>query len=145
MKNEEEIRRQLEKVYEHRLGLRFERKMRPCCRNCKNGYCQEFDLGDFGTVSKWQCRDGKDFGEGCGFSCANTADEIEQEMISDISNPSVCGAKEPKIAMLLWVLHGSSKNPAICESVVTSSIQKNSKSESVRRGLFDSIRRFFCK
>jgi hypothetical protein len=30
-------------------------------------------------------------------------------MINDISNPATCGAKEPKIAMLMWVLHDNER------------------------------------
>ena len=106
MKSEEQVKRQLEDVYNHRLQLRLERKMKPMCRNCKFGVGREFDLGDFGTMTKWECRDGRTCGAGCGFECRNTAKEIEDEMFADISDPAVCGAKEPKIAMLLWVLHG---------------------------------------
>lgn len=106
MKNEEEIKRQLEEVYEHRLRLRVDRKTKRMCRNCKLGICKEFDLGDFGTMTKWECKDGRNCGEYCGFDCRNTVKEIEDEMFSDISDPAICGAKEPKIAMLLWVLHG---------------------------------------
>jgi len=36
--------------------------------------------------------------------------EIEDEMFSDISDPAICGAKEPKIAMLLWMLHNGRKD-----------------------------------
>ena len=106
MKTEEEIKRQLEEVYEHRLKLRIDRKTKRMCRNCKSGICKEFDLGDFGTMTKWECKDGRNCGEYCGFECNMTNQEIEDEMFSDISDPAVCGAKEPKIAMLLWVLHG---------------------------------------
>jgi len=111
MKKEEEIKRQLEEVYEHRLRLRVDRKTKRMCRNCKLGICKEFDLGDFGTMTKWECKDGKNCGEYCGFDCRNTVKEIEDEMFSDISDPAICGAKEPKIAMLLWVLHGKKDAP----------------------------------
>ncbi|MBR4316789.1 MAG: hypothetical protein IKP65_07515 [Alphaproteobacteria bacterium] len=30
-------------------------------------------------------------------------------MIRDISDPAICGAKEPKIAVLLWLLHNPDK------------------------------------
>lgn len=39
------------------------------------------------------------------YECANTRESIEREMLNDIRDPAVCGAKEPKIAALLWVLH----------------------------------------
>jgi hypothetical protein len=109
MKSELEIRKQLEEVYEHRLLLRVERKMRKICRNCKFGINKEFDLGDFGTMARWECRYGKNCFSCTDFICVNTQEDIEKEMIEDISDPSICGAKEPKIAMLLWVLHDKSK------------------------------------
>ncbi len=108
MKSEEEVKAQLVDVYEHRLALRIERKTKHACRNCKNGMKCEFDFGDFGVMSKWVCKDGKTYSEGCGFSCLHTQKEIEDEMVQDISDPAICGAKEPKIAMLMWVLHSSS-------------------------------------
>ena len=48
--------------------------------------------------------------------------EIEDEMFADISDPAICGAKEPKIAMLLWVLHNSRKNESTGNSSSSSSV-----------------------
>ena len=110
MKDEQEIKRQLEEIYEYRLSLRIDRKTKRMCRNCVYGVCREFDLGDFGTMSRWECRDGIAKNDECKFSCRWSKEQIEQEMINDIADPSVCGAKEPKIAMLMWVLHGKSEN-----------------------------------
>jgi hypothetical protein len=139
MKNEEEIKRQLEEVYEHRLRLRVDRKTKRMCRNCKYGICKEFDLGDFGTMTKWECKDGKNCGEYCGFECRSTVKEIEDEMFSDIADPAVCGAKEPKIAMLLWVLHGkkdSSEEPPKQQPVEESSSSKISFWDRIK-SIFD--------
>ena len=122
MKSEHEIKRQLEEVYNHRLQLRMERKTKPMCRNCRFGICREFDLGDFGTMTKWECKDGRECGAGCGFECRITVQEIEDEMFADISDPAICGAKEPKIAMLLWVLHNSRKNESTGNSSSSSSV-----------------------
>ena len=106
MKSEAEIRKRLEDVYRHRLGIRVSRCTSRMCRNCVHGMCREFDLGEFGSVGKWVCRDGHDCGASCGFECKTSEEEIEDAMIREISDPSICGAKEPKIAMLMWVLHG---------------------------------------
>lgn len=106
MKSECEIRRQLEEVYHRRLSNRVERYTCRMCRNCVNGISRDFDLGDFGSVSKWECKDGRKCSETCGFECKRSVSDIEARMIKDISDPSTCGAKEPKIAMLMWVLHG---------------------------------------
>ena len=110
MKSESEIKKQLEEVYEYRLKLRVDRKTKRMCRNCKHGVQREFDLGDFGTMSRWECRDCKSCNDQCGFECRFTPEDIEHEMLDEISDPSVCGAKEPKIAMLMWVLHGGVKD-----------------------------------
>ena len=110
MKSEEEVKRQLEEVYEHRLRLRIDRKTKRMCRDCRHGISREFDLGDFGTMSRWECKDGRNCGEYCGFECRCTAKDIEDEMFADISDPAICGAKEPKIAMLLWILHNDRKD-----------------------------------
>lgn len=110
MKTKNEIKKQLEEVYEHRLRLRVERKTKKTCRNCKNSYSKDFDLGDFGTMTKWECRNGKTCGGNCGFICKCGVKDIEDEMLADISNSSICGAKEPKIAALLWVLQQSEDN-----------------------------------
>lgn len=121
MKTELEIRKQLEEVYEHRLLLRVERKMRKICRNCKHGINREFDLGDFGTMNRWECRKGKNCFNCTDFICINTQEQIENEMLEDISDPSICGAKEPKIAMLLWVLHHGDKKESKHEQIDESS------------------------
>lgn len=109
MKTEEEVKKQLEDIYNHRLNLRMQRKLKMCCRNCKHGITQEFDLGDFGLMKKWQCKEDKKCSSNCGFECLYTAQEIQEQMIRDISDPAICGAKEPKIAVLLWLLHNPDK------------------------------------
>lgn len=106
MKTENEIKRQLEEIYNYRLSLRVDRKTKKTCRNCKYGRKQEINLGQFGQEEIWQC---SQLDKKCNFDCKYTEKDIEEEMLKDISNPSVCGAKEPKIAALLWVLHDDKK------------------------------------
>ena len=107
MKTENEIKRQLEEIYNYRLSLRVDRKTKKTCRNCKHGRKQEINLGQFGQEEIWQC---SKLDKKCSFDCKYTEKDIEDEMLKDISNPSVCGAKEPKIAALLWVLHDDKKS-----------------------------------
>ena len=140
MKTEEEVKRQLEEVYEHRLRLRIDRRTKRMCRNCKSGVCREFDLGDFGTMTKWECKDGRNCGEYCGFECASDADGIEKEMLCDISDPAVCGAKEPKIAMLLWVLHSRRDGSKGDDAPV---VEEPPSSSSPRSSLWDRIKSAF--
>jgi hypothetical protein len=57
-------------------------------------------------------------------------------MLNDISDPAICGAKEPKIAMLMWVLHNSSANNEKSTSEET---------EKKAEGLLSTIRGWFAK
>ncbi len=90
------------------MRLRLERKLKNCCRNCARRQDKEFDLGDFGKTVWYVCGRGYEYpkdGGGCpGFECASTEEGIRDELLRDIGDPAVCGAKEPKIAALLWVL-----------------------------------------
>lgn len=125
MKSESEIRRQLEEVYQHRLAIRLDRYTKPMCRNCVNGVNRDFDLGDFGVLSRWECKNGLKCCDGCGFGCKWTPEQIEEKLLEEISDPAICGAKEPKIAALLWVLHNSGNNEDGDQGVSSSSMEKN--------------------
>ena len=138
MKTEEEIKSQLVLVYERRLMLRIERKTKHTCRNCKHGIKCDFDFGDFGSMSKWVCKNNKTYNEGCGFACLHNEKEIEEEMLRDIADPAICGAKEPKIAMLMWVLHNSSPKS---ESNSNSKQEQQEKAE----GILNKIKGWFTK
>lgn len=108
MKSEAKIRQELERQYLHRLQLRFDRKLKPCCRNCRKAVCSSVDLGIFGHQKVFCCKDGLSESpeRECDlFDAVYTKKSIEEEMLSEIRDPAVCGAKEPKIAALLWVLH----------------------------------------
>lgn len=117
MKSRAEIKSELERQYLHRLQLRIERKMKNFCRNCKNSQKVSVDLGEFGEQSKYVCKDGLQNPESkCEkFECIYNQTIIERELLDDIKDPSVCGAKEPKIAALLWVLHD--ENLSVLEKV----------------------------
>ena len=129
MKTLEEIKKELEKQFNHRLQLRKERKMKNCCRNCVFHRDLEIDLGDLGKQVRYICsKDKPQVKKDCSFfKCSQTEKNIEEEMLEDLKNPSICGAKEPKIAALLWVLH---ENP-IEES---SEKKKEQHTESKKEG-----------
>ena len=44
------------------------------------------------------------------FKCKNTEEKVLNEFRDEVANPSVCGQKYPKLAVLLWFLQ---KNPTI--------------------------------
>lgn len=105
MKSQVQIRKQLEQTYNHRLQLRLSRKQKKCCRNCK--YCEQknYDLGQFGNIIRYGCIYGSEFCNCQKFECRYTEQQIQEQMLQDIKDPSVCGSKQPKIAALMWVLH----------------------------------------
>lgn len=109
MKSEKQIKEMLEQTYNYRLGLRLQRKSKKSCRNCKKGYQQQIDLGQFGIYSRYFCCEGKDSNKCEQFECKYTRQMIQRQMIQEIKDPSICGCKQPKIAALLWVLHQPNK------------------------------------
>lgn len=110
MKTQQEICKQLEEIYQHRLLLRIQRKTKKTCRNCKFGVQKVYNLGQFGEISKWQCSMAGNKIHDCNkFQCLHNEQQIQKQMIKDLSDPSICGAKEPKIAMLMWILHDQNK------------------------------------
>ena len=113
MKTEREIKSELERLFNHRLRLRLERKLGHRCRNCVHSVETVHDLGDFGRQPCHTCSLGRarcTSGQCEMFECINTEASIRQELLDDISDPAVCGAKEPKIAALLWVLGNGDTN-----------------------------------
>lgn len=48
-------------------------------------------------------------------------------MLDDVKDPAVCGAKEPKIASLLWVLHDDPEDENEIIEDVSESEQKQCK------------------
>ncbi len=82
--------------------------MRRCCRNCRKSRCIKVDLGEFGMQDRYVCRENLERPAGgicMRFEPVYDHAMIEKELLDDIRDPAVCGAKEPKIAALLWVLH----------------------------------------
>lgn len=107
MKTEEEIRNQLRQTYEYRLNLRITRKQKNSCKNCQKGVVQNLDLGQLGEYITYSCTNGyENKCNNCSlYKCKYTRQMIQEQMIQDIKDPSICGCKQPKIAALLWVLH----------------------------------------
>lgn len=112
MKSHAEVKNELEKQYLHRLQLRIDRKMKNCCRNCKQSRCISINLGEFGTQNKYICNEKLENKQSqcVKFDPIYNPTSIEQELLNDIKDPSICGAKEPKIAALLWVLHDNNNS-----------------------------------
>ena len=110
MKERSKIKEELERQYLHRLQLRLDRKLKNCCKNCKRGEEKEFNLGEFGIHSKFICKDHMNVGFPCPyFEALHSKETVEHELLEDLKKPAIAGAKEPKIAALLWVLHDDEK------------------------------------
>ena len=121
MKTEEQIKEKLEKVVQKRLEQRLEKYLSKNYRNCKYNLQKEIDGNEhcfctniFSPIVKNElisiCEN-NDCCENCKlYDCKHTEESVRDCFINDISNPSVCGIKEPKIAVLLWVLRGDKSN-----------------------------------
>lgn len=107
MKTIDQVKEELGRQFEKRLKLRKDRKLKKTCRNCKIHKEIEIDLGDFGKQTRYICSEQYDSNnQDCRFFKSLYSEEmIKNEMLNDIKDPAICGAKEPKIAALLWVLH----------------------------------------
>ena len=121
MKTKEQIKQKIEQLFQKRLCQRMEKYLskhyKNClfniskeinstehcfCTNVKNPEVQKEIICLCESIEKCQkCKH---------YVCKHSKDSVEKDFISDISNPSVCGVKEPKLAVLLWVLRNGSGN-----------------------------------
>lgn len=113
MKNENDIEDRLWILYNDRLKLRYKKFLSRYHRNCffneKIGltdvyFCINVNLAR--NDSLHLC-DERICAKCKLYRCKHTKDKVKDQFVLDISNPKICGQKEPKIAVLLWVLHGS--------------------------------------
>ena len=121
MKTEDQIKEKLEKVVQKRLEQRLEKYLSKNYRNCKYNLQKEIDGKEhcfctniFSPIVKHElisiC-EGFESCEKCNlYECKHTEEDVRSCFIDDIANPSICGIKEPKIAVLLWVLRGDKLN-----------------------------------
>lgn len=117
MKSEKQVRQLLQQTYQHRLNLRCERRLKKQCRNCKNSYEEQMDLGQLGEYKRWICKYQQDLQKCEKFECKYTEKMIEEQLINDIKDPSICGSKQPKIAVLLWLLHNNKNQNKIIKKI----------------------------
>lgn len=126
MKTEEQIKNKVEKVFQKRLEQRKEKYLGRHYRNClfnlqkdidgiEHCFCTNTSNPKVQSELISFCEEA-DVCDKCDFySCKHTEKSVEEQFIQDIANPSTCGIKEPKLAVLLWVLNGSEKNEEDCE------------------------------
>ncbi len=134
MKTREEIIEELKRQYAYRLNLRCERYLRNECRNCTHKVERAYNMGEFGIHTHYDCAAGHTYRKGgCPeFECGYNRAEIEGRFLAELHDPAICGAKEPKIAALLWVLH---VDPA----------EEATGTEVADGGFFGAIKRLFSK
>lgn len=115
MKTEEQIKQKVEQLFDKRLEQRYEKYLNKNYRNCLYNFPKEINCEEHFFCTNANNPDVKkeiihlcEGAETCQkckyYSCKHSKDSIKEQMISDISDPSICGVKEPKLAVLLWVL-----------------------------------------
>ena len=125
MKTEEQIKEKLEKVVQKRLEQRLEKYLNKHYRNCKYNLQKNVDgkehcfcTNTSSAIVKNElisiCENAETC-ENCNlYECKHTEQSIRNKFIDEISSPSICGVKEPKIAVLLWVLTGDKSGDEKC-------------------------------
>jgi hypothetical protein len=111
MKTKEQIKLKIEQVMSKRLKQRMDKYLSNNCKNCKY-FCQkvvDFREIDYCKNASFLKKTGDNIIEETQkkceyFSCKTTPEEIKSDFYKDLSDPSICGIKEPKLAVLIWVL-----------------------------------------
>ena len=121
MKTEEQIKQKIEQLFQKRLEQRFEKYLSKNYRNCLYNFSREiggeehfFCANVYNPSVKENIIHLCEGNENCKqckyYVCKHTRESVREQMIEDISSPSVCGVKEPKLAVLLWVLKEDIEN-----------------------------------
>jgi len=109
MKKLKEIKDKLHETYQNRLKIRLKKFLSKYYRNCKynkkhgNFYicvnkkvCEHFVCVCDKNSSFLTCKE---------YECKNNEKDITEKFRKDVADPKICGQVEPKIAVLLWVMH----------------------------------------
>lgn len=146
MKSENEIKKKLEQVFQHRLDVRLDKYLPKRFKNCKYNFsmkvkdseiflCKNEDVLNKDSKIIHVCDNDKQCANCQFFENSYDYEKIKKQLMQDISDPCICGIKEPKIAVLLWVLSDNKKELDDSEKQTKdSNIQEKSK-----------IKRFFKK
>ena len=120
MKTEEQIKQKIEQLFQKRLDQRNEKYLSKHYRNCLFNFSKEIDGIEHFFCTNVEnpevkneiiclCENLEKCQKCNHYICKHTEESVKKEMINDISEPSICGVKEPKLAVLLWVLRGEDK------------------------------------
>lgn len=116
MRTEEEVIERLKEVWHKSLDKKklefLSCGYKNCIYNIKcrvrgNGnicFCSNVNNTDIKTKQILVCNN-DEIAKNCQYyKCKNTEDEIVKEFREEIKNPSICGQKYPKLAVLLWFM-----------------------------------------
>lgn len=116
MQTEKEVIKKANELYERFLSRKLEDFLTTSYHNCKYnnrhrirgtgmvGFCTCCKLLEDKNQPVFVCND-DDVAKACNFyECKHTKETVIQEYKEEISSPSVCGQRYPKLAVLLWVL-----------------------------------------
>ena len=124
MRDKVEIEKKLTEIYDKRLKIRIRKYLKKGFMNCR--YNERLIIDDNSVIKVGCCTNAKKKKAGnqlvvcnndataCAcelYTNANARQDIEEEFANDISDPKTCGQTEPKIAVLLWVLHSTNAFP----------------------------------
>ena len=123
MKTEEQIKQKIEQLFQKRLDQRKEKYLGKHYRNCLYNFSKEIDgIEHFFCANVenpevkseiiFLCENSETCQKCNNYVCKHTEESVKLEMMNDISDPSVCGVKEPKLAVLLWVLRDENNEEA---------------------------------
>jgi hypothetical protein len=121
MKTEAELKMRLNELYDHRLTLRIRRLLRRGFRNCVHNKRVSLEDGNgefegrFGLCMNpvvtgsedavLKCGNEREKGCQCYKAKYESRDQVKAEFDAELRDPKICGQREPKIAVMMWVLH----------------------------------------
>jgi len=119
MRTESEVKEKFDELYTRELQKKYARYLTKGYRNCRYnnvhrvrengriGFCHHPEIANTdvdGTFTLVACND-DDTARKCKcFECKNTEKSVLDEFLKELQNPSECGKRYPKIAVLLWFL-----------------------------------------
>lgn len=122
MKTEKEIMNKANELYESFLQKKLENYLTCSNNNCiynkrhrvrgygKVGFCINQKLLKDKNQPVYVCND-LEVAKSCSYyECAYNEETVKELYKKELSTPSICGQKYPKLAVLLWVLQDDSDN-----------------------------------
>jgi len=118
MRTNEEVKQKLNELYQKKLKLRIKKYLKRSFINCKFNERVLLEKGQFkakiGCCNNPILNDKNKQFNICNeenkaihckyYQCKHDKKEIEDQFIKEISEPKICGQREPKIAILMWFL-----------------------------------------